>query len=190
MSDDGHVLAIAELGAALNGRHVLYESKLLSPLTKSVNLGNGTARGGGTPSTAAGDLVAFGCTEESMLYKCLGAKPRGVPNGAPFDPSTGLGWVEAHQGDYHDAIARKDNVVHVLLAETLGGITSYAHHILRALATDAQRRDATVYGDYMYSTGNFYDYHSGAISIAIIRGWCNQLEKGISKVEAQMLRAA
>eukprot|EP00966_Prymnesium_polylepis_P007656 175493-Prymnesium_polylepis.1 len=55
-----HVPDIIDKHAAHNGmNHVLYESKVYTPLKRSDNLGNGTARSGGSPCTAAGNLVAF-----------------------------------------------------------------------------------------------------------------------------------
>eukprot|EP00966_Prymnesium_polylepis_P276824 6395804-Prymnesium_polylepis.1 len=54
-----HVPDTIEKHVAHNGNHVLYESKAYTPLKTSDNLGNGTARGGGSSSTAAGNLVAF-----------------------------------------------------------------------------------------------------------------------------------
>ena len=67
-----HVPDIIEKHAAHNGNHVLYESKVYTPLKTSDNLGNGTARGGGSPSTAAGNLVAFwvGATYLGRRGKC------------------------------------------------------------------------------------------------------------------------
>eukprot|EP00966_Prymnesium_polylepis_P118385 2737507-Prymnesium_polylepis.1 len=43
-----HVPDIIEKHTAHNGNHVLYESKVYTPLQTSDNLGNGTARGGGS----------------------------------------------------------------------------------------------------------------------------------------------
>ena len=68
-----------------------YESKVYTPLKTSDNLGNGTAHGGGAPSTAAGNLVAFGCTEEKLLRDIYGARPRGTAVDSPFNHTTGLG---------------------------------------------------------------------------------------------------
>ena len=104
-----HVPDIIEKHAAHNGNHVLYESKVYTPLKMSDNLGTGTARGGGSPSTAAGNLVAFGCTEEKLLRDIYGARPRGAAADGPFNHATGLGWVAAQAGYYTDAIKDKKN---------------------------------------------------------------------------------
>ena len=61
---------------ARNGNHSLYEAKVYSSLCK-LNLGTGTSGGGGSPSTSAGDLVTFGCTEEWLLADIYGCKERG-----------------------------------------------------------------------------------------------------------------
>jgi hypothetical protein len=62
----------------LDGNHVCYESKVYTPVKESINLGGGMHDGGGKPSTAAGNLVAFGCTEELLLYEIVGARERGT----------------------------------------------------------------------------------------------------------------
>jgi hypothetical protein len=86
---------IIEKHAAHNGNRVLYESKVYTPLKTSDNLGKtATARRAAAahrPSTAAGNLVAFGCTEEKLLRDIYGARPRGTAVDSPFNHTTGLG---------------------------------------------------------------------------------------------------
>ena len=123
--NEGHVPDIIEKNAANNGNHVLYESKVYTALQKSTNYGNGTREGGGSPSTAAGDVVGFGCTEERLLHMIFGAKERGRPGDRPFDHTTGVGYVKPrHRGHYHDALRVKQNTVFGLIADPLGGVTN------------------------------------------------------------------
>ena len=50
----------------------------------SNNKGGGTAKGGGSPSTAAGHFVSFGCTEEKLVVENVGRRARGVASEGPF----------------------------------------------------------------------------------------------------------
>ena len=176
---------IIEKNAAHNGNHVLYESKVYTSLRTTVNKGNGTASGGGSPSTADGDTVAFGCTEESLLHAIFGCKARGSPQDGAFVHATGAGWVRAHAGHYDDAIRVKQNTVLALIGDVFSGITAFSHRVLTKLAKRARDgRDGTTYGEY--STGDYYVYHAGAISMAVIRTDGERLEKGMRKIEAKL----
>ena len=59
----------------------------------SNNKGGGTAKGGGSHSTAAGHFVSFGCTEEKLIEENVGCRARRVASEAPFSLTTGAGWV-------------------------------------------------------------------------------------------------
>jgi hypothetical protein len=185
-ANDGHVTDIIHKHAANNGNHVCYESKVYTPTKKSVNLGGGTRDGGGKPSTAAGNLVAFGCTEEQLLYEIVGARERGRQADGPFDHSTGTGWVKAHDGYYCDALHVKKNTVVALIAETFGGVTPTVVALLRRLdkMKNATGTDGTAYG--VHSTHEFFGHHAAAISIAIVSGEAEAIVQGISKVETRM----
>ena len=68
-------------------------------LIKSANnQGGGTSSGGGSPSTVAGDRVAFGCCEEKLMVEIFGCKARGRAEDRAFDHATGRGWVRARDG--------------------------------------------------------------------------------------------
>ena len=185
-ANDGHVTDIIHKHAANNGNHVCYESKVYTPIKKTVNLGGGTRRDGGSPSTAAGNLVAFGCTEERLLYEIEGARERGRQADGPFDHGTGTGWVKAHDGYYRDAIYVKKNTVVPLIAETFGGVTPTVVATLRRLdkTTNAAGTDGTAYG--VYSTHGFFAHHAAAISIAIVTGEAEAIVQGVSKLETRM----
>ena len=47
----------------------------------------------------------------SDTLKVLGCKQSGVPGSAPLDHSTGVGWVDKHEGQYDDALLVKRNIV-------------------------------------------------------------------------------
>ena len=98
---------IIHKNAADNGMHELFESKVYTAAKTSNNKGGGTARGGGSPSTAAGHYVAFGCTEEKLIVENVGCRARGVGSEGPFSHATGAGWVRPRPGCYRDAIVVK-----------------------------------------------------------------------------------
>ena len=159
-----------------------------NPIVKTTNLGNGTTAGGGSPCTSAGNVVAFGCTEEHLLATIFGVKQRGQPNlaGWParhhaFVHDTGEGYVKAKQGHYHDALSVKQNTVIALVAEPFGGVTAFTHRVLTRLAKEAtDGRNGTVYLSMAhFSTDSYYQHHAGAISMVVVKSAAEALEKGI-----------
>jgi hypothetical protein len=121
------------------------------------------------PSSAEGHHLAFGCTEEHLLYKILGAKQRGRPSQPPLNHTTGEGYVAAHAGHYADGLAKGNQVV-PLICETLGGINATAVSALRHLHTTASpdsHRDGTKYGLARSATKSFHAHHLRLISLAI-----------------------
>ena len=183
-----HVPDIIEQHASLNGNAVLYESKCWTQLKTSTNLGNGTRAGGGSPSTAEGHRVSFGCTEEKLLRDNLGCKARGDSSQGAFDHTTGTGWVREHRGAYHDAIHVKGNSVVMLISCDMGGVTGATASTLSRLAKKAEEgRDGTKYG--ARSTTNFFTHHLTAISLAIITGGAEAIEKGVNKRSRERARA-
>ena len=162
---------------------MLYESKVYTPLKTSDNLGNGTTRGGGSPSTAAGDLVAFGCTEEKLLRDIFGARPRGAAADGPFSHTTGLGRVAEQAGYYNDATKNKKNTVIALIAENFGGVTPAVTALLRRL-DKRSCADTTRHGEY--STHDFYGHHAAAISLAIVTGEAEAIVSGVSRRETAL----
>ena len=50
-----------------------------------------------------GETHAFGNTEEWLIRKVIGVQGR--QGEAAWDPASGMGRVEEHHGDYHDAIS-------------------------------------------------------------------------------------
>ena len=55
------------------------------------------------PSTSDGHTFAFGNTLEKLRRDVLGLAARGEPGDRPLDRHTGLGRVDARDGDYADA---------------------------------------------------------------------------------------
>ena len=185
-ANEGHVPDIIHKHAAANGNHVLYESKVYSSLVKYANnQGGGTSNGGGSPSTVAGDRVAFGCCEERLMVEIFGCKARGRAEDGAFDHATGRGWVRARDGYYHDAIHVKDNTVVALIANPLGGVTRTVEKLVRRLSK-IQGVDGTKYG--VHSLRSFYAYHAAAISMACVRGDAEALVRGASCKETRMTR--
>ena len=178
--NDGHVPDIIEKNAAHNGNHILYESKVYNELKQTTNYGNGTAAGGGSPSTSAGDTVAFGCTEEYLLQLIFGNKQRGSPSDPTFRHDTGIGYVAASLGHYDDAMTVKQNTVLALIASPLGGVTRFTDCTLSRMAKEASGtgRDGAVYGEF--STHSFYLHHAGAISMALVKMTAEAIEASIN----------
>ena len=56
-ANEGHVPDIIHKNAADNGMHELFESKVYTAAKTTNNKGGGIAKGGGSPSTAAGHFV-------------------------------------------------------------------------------------------------------------------------------------
>ena len=111
-----------------NGNHILYESKVYNSLVKTSNLGNGTTAGGGSPCTSAGNVVAFGCTEECLIATIFGVKQRGQPGQHAFVHSTGEGCVKAKQVHYHDALFVKQITVIALALVTAEPFVCWGTH--------------------------------------------------------------
>ena len=127
-------------------------------------LGQGTQRYGGSPSTNDGHYIAFGNTEEALIKGTLGLKARS--GDGPLDRTTGVGRVAAHDGDYADALSKKHPVT-LLVAESTGALSKRFVRWLKALHSAARRpgsRDTTVYGQSRASTTSFFSHHVAAIS--------------------------
>ena len=158
--------------ASPSGSHVLYEVKCYTPFPGTRGaLGRGSQKSGGKASATEGHHLAFGNTEEKLLYQILGAPQRGRPTQPPLDHTTGDGYVAAHPGHYADGLAKGHQVV-PLISETLGGITPSAVRALRRLHTAASpetHRDGTVYGLARSATHSFFAHHLRLISLAIHR---------------------
>ena len=186
-ANEGYVSDIIEKHAADNGNHVCYESKVYASLKKNAdNQGGGTQRSGGSASTVAGDRVAFGCCEEALLVKIYGCKARGRAGDRAFDHATGTGWVQARDGDYHDAIHVKGNTVVALIANPFGGVTRTVERLVRRLAK-VPGMDGTKYGEH--SLPSFFAHHAAAISMACVWGDSEMLVRGASDRETAMVRA-
>ena len=116
------------------------------------------------------DLPPF-VSSEALTAAILGVKPRGNPAiDPPFDHHTGVGWVAAKAGAYHDALTVKHSAVCPLLHEVLGGLAPRAFRHLRFLARRARDkkrgRDGTRYSAYRRSS--FLAHHLASISSAIV----------------------
>jgi hypothetical protein len=92
--------------------------------------------------------LAFGSTEEFYRVSILGCKQVGHPSMAPFDHTTGKGYVARRGGQYADALRKGSRVISAIV-ETFGGITPhfllYLGHLARR-AKGRHGRDSTVYG--------------------------------------------
>ena len=181
-ANEGHVPDIIHKNAADNGMHELLESKVYTAAKTSNNKGGGTARGGGSPSTAAGHFVSFGCTEEKLIVENVGCRARGTASEGPFSHTTGAGWVRPRQGCYHDAIVVKRHKLRLLIADPHGGVTRPTNMWLRSLGKRARvGRDATVYG--AHSPRSFATHHGACMSYACVRGEADAFQKGLSALE-------
>ena len=188
-ANDGHVPDIIHKHAADNGNHELYESKVYTAASAKNNKGGGTAKGGGSPSTAAGHLVAFGCTEERLLVDNFGCKARGAPTDGAFNHDVGEGWVQAREGCYHDALTVKKNTLKLLIGDPHGGVTSPTFKWLTGLGKCATTvRDGTVYGEH--SEGAFVAHHGACISYACVRGEADTFHRALDALERKLTTGA
>ena len=88
-----------------------------------------------------------------------------------MDPATGTGRVDAHDGDYHDALVRKRSKVTAFIVETPGGIAPESRAALRRLARRARAkgaRDRTVYGSTRISTRSYLTHHTQRIVKGVV----------------------
>ena len=123
------------------------EYKCFTPYGPSPALGHGSQRCGGAASKADGCAFAFGNTEEDAIATVFGLKAMGDPADPPLDRRTGLGRVDAVDGDYADAL-RKGNHVRLLLSETSGAISRGLDKYLKSLAKlskSEESQDSTIY---------------------------------------------
>ena len=87
--------------------------------------------------------------------------------------ATGKGYVASHRGTYHDALARKRNVVIPMIVEVFGGISKHSRAFISGCANRAaggKGRDATKYGTARASPRSFYLHHAQRISAACAIG--------------------
>jgi hypothetical protein len=171
MYNDGYIPDIIATSASPSGSHVLYEVKCYTPFPGTRRLGRGSQANGGAASTVEGYHLAFGNTEERLLWQILGTQQRGQSHQPPLDHATGYGYVATHRGHYADGLAKGNQVV-PLISETLGGITPSAVRALRRLHTTASpdtHRDGTVYGLARSATHSFFSHHLRLMSLAIHR---------------------
>ena len=160
-ANDGHIPDMVRCSAT----PCIYEWKCATPFT----LPSSELKGHGCPSNVDGDMIAMGCTEESLRRLSYGLKAIGSEGERPFDRVTGHGRVKPCDGDYADAL-RKGHCVLLLVSETTGALSPTAIWLLRQLARVATLptgNDTTVYGTSRTSPSSFFLHHIAAISSAI-----------------------
>ena len=120
-------------------------------------------------------------------HRVLGVpRARGISSMGDFDHKTGAGHVKRHRGDYFDAIENRKAIVHLLVHETLGGMSPYAARRLRRLARDAiaDDTDATDYERGGKSARSFVPFYSQRISNAcVINQRCRGHPRGNPQTE-------
>ena len=107
----GHVLDLGEPRQGKGGVDRVVENKVFDPVA------------GSTPDASCvdrGATHAFGSTEEKAIRRNFGVAAREGTRG--WDHRAGVGRVQAHQGEYHDAIHSKGNEFWLVLMETFGGL--------------------------------------------------------------------
>jgi hypothetical protein len=147
----------------------LYESRVYSCFRAASAKGLGSTAKGGKPSTNEGHTHAFGCTREDIRRTALGCQERGDAAGAPFNHSTGDGYVALHDGQYKDALSHQREVW-VLVAEVTGALDETTAALLRRLATKAEMKghaDRTCYGSARAAPRDFMTHHTRTLSLAI-----------------------
>jgi hypothetical protein len=168
MFNKGHVPDIIEIDSI----DTVYETKCWTPLRERQPCGHGSRPKGGAFSADEGWHLAFGGTAEHARYLTLGCPQRGHPGQAPFDHSTGVGYVAPHKGHYADALA-KHRTVQLLLVETTGAVHLDTVGLLCAWHNEARTEghsDRTVYGRSRTATKSFFTHHVRLISLAAVIG--------------------
>ena len=154
-----HCLDIGERGQAPGGRDFLGELKVWQPLHPAHTAApTGTIRRGATH--------ACGNTLEHATRTVLGVQAR--EGARAWDHAVGKGKVREHQGQYHDALHVKRNMVALILLETFGGFSRPAVKHLRWLKARAARRDLTEYESWRAK--GFMVYWTQRISAAVVTG--------------------
>ena len=167
-------------GDEATGGDVCVETKVPSPLTQSRSAGKGSRKKGGKPASV-GHLYAFGNTEEFYRVRILGCKQVGHPKMAPFDHTTGKGYVEGKAGQYADALRKGSRVISAIV-ETFGGITPHFLSYLSYLARRAKGRhgrDSTVYGRSRTSARSFFTHHTQRIGLAAQVGDAQAIRRSV-----------
>ena len=132
-----------------------------------------------------GHSYPCGNTEERLKYKVKGARRRGLAVMGSFNHRTGAGYVAAKRGDYRDAIEKRKGRVHLLVHETLGGMSPATARRLRRLARLAKER-GTDRTDYTrsYTARCFVPYYAQRISHAIVMNGAAGILSQIKKKSA------
>ena len=147
----------------------LYETRCYTPFRATAAMGHGSRGGGGKPSTHEGHWLAFGCTREDIRRTAIGCAARGAPGEPPLNHSTGTGRVEAHAGQYADALDRGKEVW-VLTAEVTGALDESFDRLMslcHARSRITGHRDGTRYGSSRAATRSFYTHHKRMLSLAV-----------------------
>ena len=130
------------------------------------------ARGGSSGAPAnMGHTCAFGNTWEHAGVLNMGREERGAPHDGAFNHVDGSGHVPRCEGQYHDAIAKGNGVITVLV-EALGGMAPEPARRMRFLARIAKRkgprqRDSTRYTSSWTATPPT-SHHSQRIATAAV----------------------
>ena len=116
-----------------------------------------------------GHSYLCGNTEERLKYKVKGTRRRGLAAMGAFNHRTGAGFIKAKRGDYWDAIEKRKGRVHLLVHESLGGMSPMTARRLRRLARLAKERgtDGTDY-TRSYTARGFVPYYAQLISSTIV----------------------
>jgi len=139
-----------------------------------------------------GHTHGFGNTEEKLRITILGVAGRGRVGDAPFDHSTGRGWMKAVRGHYHDALYVKKNSVVPLITESSGGIAPHGYAHLKMLARSSHLpggRDGTRYGLSRTSPRSYLTHHIQRISAAVVRENARHIAAHLAGVQQQATAA-
>ena len=158
----------------------------------SAALGRGSARCGGHASTADGGSFAFGNTLEALIVKVRGVAARGDPADPPLDRRTGVGRVDAADGDYADGLS-KGHLLHLYVAETTGALCPNTVDALKGLdraARSSSGYDSTSYGQSRSSPKSFYAHHLANISCSIVYEGARALRDWLSHTQRSLAAGA
>ena len=119
-----------------------------------------------------------------LKHRVFGTAQRGVPSLGDFQHDTDLGFVPAHQGDYHDCIHNRKARLHLVSLEAgLGGVNDYGAQRLRKKARQAKASgaDPTDY-DISPTARSFVPFYAQRLSSDCVLHGARGIQQSIKRM--------
>ena len=131
----------------------------------------------------------MGSTEEPYELMVFGTAGKGSKGDAPYEHTTGRGWVKSKRGQYYDALHVKRCIVVLWLFERFGGMALQTRRALGNLARRSEGKnatDCTRYGQTRASPLGFYTHHMQQLSRAVVMYDARALAKQITCLKQEL----